>query len=271
MIEFLLRLSLNTKIHQKYKELTSYLCSGLLEMGAKNTVKGNTTLKQATALFIILLSLTVLFITSAMANTPISIIAIADSYVDSSYPDVNYGDSIFLYTHKWDNTADNIGPTAYTWLKFDISEIPSQATINSIILRMHTAMWGTRSINPIGVFICNDNSWTESDITWNNAPSLSSLTSLQTVNVGDPDITYDFDITDSMKGKTVVSLVLQTVDTAKQPAVFNSKDLDYAPTLVVDYSLPENTNLIPIIGIGVVAVVAVLAVFIFWLRNKKNK
>jgi hypothetical protein len=183
---------------------------------------------------------------------------------------VNYGDSIFLYTHNWDNIADNIGPIANTWLKFDISEIPSQATVNSIILQIHTAMWGTRSINPIGVFICNDNSWTESEITWKNAPSLSSVTSLQTINVGDPDITYDFDLTYSLKGKTVVSLVLQTVDTAKQPAVINSKDLDNGPTLIVDYSMPQNTNLIPIIGIGIVIIAAVIGVFVFRLRQKKK-
>jgi hypothetical protein len=239
-------------------------------MEIKSTRKGKTTLKRATILFVLLLSLTVFSITSAMANNQISIIAVADSYVDISHPDVNYGDSIFLYTHKWDNTADNIGPTAYTWLKFDFSEIPSQATINSIILRMHTAMWGTRSINSVGVFICNDNSWTESDITWNNAPAISSITSLQTINVGDPDITYDFDITDYLKGKTGVSLVLQTVDTAKQPAVFNSKDLDNGPTLVVDYSMPQDTSLMPIIGIGIVAVAAVIAIFVFRIRQKKK-
>lgn len=263
-------LSLNTKIHQKYKEQSSYLCSGLLGMGPKNTIKSKTKLKQATTLFALLLSLTALSITSAMANTQISIVAAADSYVDSSYPDVNYGDSIFLYTHNWDNTADNIGPVANTWLKFDISEIPSQANINSIMLQIRTAMWGTRSINPIGVFICNDNSWTESDITWNNAPSLSSVTSLQTIDVGDPDITYDFDLTDSLKGKTVVSLVLQTVETAKQPAVINSKDLENGPTLIVDYSMPQDTSLIIIVGIVIVAVAAVLGVFIFRLRHKKR-
>jgi hypothetical protein len=245
--------------------------SWVIEMGAQNKVNRKVILqKQAVLLFALLLSLAALSVTDARATTQISIIAFADSYVDSSYPDANYGNSIFLYTHNWNHTEDAIGPIAYAWLKFDLSEIPSQATINSIILRMHTAMWGTRSINPVGVFVCDDNSWTESGITWNNAPSLSSTTSLHTVNVGDPDINYDFNLTYPLKGKLVLSLVLQTIEPAKQPAVFNSKDLSNGPTLLVEYSIPVDTSLIAIVGIGLIVIVTVLGVFIFRLRKKKK-
>ena len=244
----------------------------VIVMGAQNELNSRAILqKKAVILFAILLSLAALSINSARASTQISIITVADSYVDISYPDVNYGDSIFLYTHNWNHTEDGIGSIAYTWLKFDISEIPSQANIDSIILRMHTAMWGTRSVNPVGVFICDDNSWTESSITWNNKPSLSSINSLQTINVGDPDITYDFNLTYPLKGKSVLSLVLQTIDPAKQPAVFNSKDLTNGPTLIINYSTPVDTGLIAIVGIGLIVIVAVLGAFIFRLKKKGDK
>lgn len=199
--------------------------------------------------------------------TQISLVAVADSHVDSLSPGANNGGSIFLYTHNYNNSYRNV------WLKFDLSEIPSQATVNSIILRMHTSITGTRTLNEVGVFVCNVNSWTEFDITWNNAPSPSSTIPLQTVDVADTETDYDFNLTAVLTGRSVVSLVLKTVQSSKEPAFFDSKEGSNGPRLIVDYVMPSpplDTVFMAIVGIGIVVLV-VLGVFIFRLRQKKEK
>lgn len=238
--------------------------------------------KGAILILIILFSSIVFQTRSAKAVTQISIVPSADSYVDNLDPNANHGSSIFLYTHNYsesvgeagagaDDTENMIGPIGDTWLKFDLSQIPSHATVNSIVLRMHTAVWGTRTVNMVGVFICDDNSWTESGITWNNAPSPSSTTPLQTIECGDPDIDREFNITNALAGKTEVSLVLKTVQFAKEPAVFNSGDLSNGPVLVVDYTLPLDTGLIAVAAIGAIVIIIISGAFIFRLRRKKKQ
>jgi hypothetical protein len=238
--------------------------------------------KGAILILIILLSSFAFQTRNAEASTQISIVASADSYVDTLDPNANHGNSIFLYAHNYtesvgeagagaDDAENMVGPIGDTWLKFDLSQIPSQATVDSVILRLHTAVWGTRTVNMVGVYIGNDNSWTESSITWNNAPSPSSTIPLQVVECGDPDIDREFNITDALAGKTAVSLVLKTVQLAKEPAVFNSRDLSDGPTLVVDYTLPLDTGLIVVAAIGAVVIVAVLGTFIVKLKQKKKQ
>ena len=216
------------------------------------------------------------------AATQISIVPSADSYVDDLDPNANHGSSIFLYTHNYTESvgeagarvgdAQNmIGPIGDTWLKFDLSQVPSQATINSIILRMHTSVWGTRTVNIVGVFVCDDNSWTESGITWNNAPSPSSTMPLQTVECGDPDIDREFNLTTALSGKTEVTLVLKTVQLAKEPAVFDSRDLSNGPSLVVDYTMPVDTGLLVVFVIGAIIVIVVLSTLVVRLKQRKKQ
>lgn len=59
-----------------------------------------------------------------------------------------------------------------TWLKFDISGIPPQATISSATLTA-TLDYAHVYAN-VGAYYASSNSWSQSSITWNNAP-LSSI------------------------------------------------------------------------------------------------
>ena len=226
------------------------------------------------SIFLLVLLFSLAFSIPSANATQTSFVAVADSYVDISHPDANYGSNIYLYTHNHDATENNIGPIGTAWLKFDLSEIPSQAIVKSIILRMRTGLWGTRGINKVGVFVCEDNSWTESGesgITWTNAPSVSSSSPLQTLDVGDQDVDYDFNLTSTLTIKPVLTLVLKTVQPVKGPAVFDSKELHNGPTLIIDYDMPANllnADFVVIGGIGLVVVVVVLGVFVFRRRRK---
>jgi hypothetical protein len=228
-------------------------------------------------LMLILIASMEICIQSANANNSISIQPIADSYVDNSNPSLNYGQSLFLYTHLYNesvaqasagsSTENKVGPIAQTWLKFDLSGIPSKATIYSAVLRMHTSMWGTRSNNKVGVFVCQDNSWTESEISWNNAPKVSS-NSLDTRECADPDMDYEFDLSTNLEGKRSISLVLETLEFSKMPVVFNSNDLNpkTGPILIISYDEPVD---VWIVGVAILSISALVFVGIFFRYKRR--
>lgn len=227
-----------------------------------------------------LLVLMVVSAKGAKASTQFHIPAVADAYVDSAKPDFNFGSSLFLFTHNYSesvaqssagsSTQNEVGPIVRSWTKFDLSKIPSQAIVDSATLRIHTAMWGTRSVNEVSVFICEDNSWTESAISWNNAPSELNSNPLDTLECANPDVDYSFDVSSVINGKRTISLVLETIELSKEPAVFNSKDLNPStgPTLIVDYDLPVDLWVFGAAGLGVIVLVAVVAVLFF--RSRKG-
>jgi hypothetical protein len=249
------------------------LINGMRQSKLIKTIWGKKTLFLISVLF----PLIIFSLPTVKASTQISIVASEDSYVDNSSPNTTFGDSIFLYTHNYSesvaqasaggSTQNYVGPITNTWLKFDLSQVPSTASIDSFFLKMRTSMWGTRSVNNVRVYICDDNSWTESGITWNNAPSPSSIP-LDAVDCVDPDVDYYFN-TNVITGKSTLTLVLETAEYAKEPAVFNSRDLGNPPTLIVSYTTPFEVGLILPIGIGLTAIILVaLGVFAFKKRQK---
>jgi hypothetical protein len=229
-------------------------------------------------LIVLSLTLTVILLDGVNANTSISIRAKSDSYIDSSNPASNFGESLFLYTHFYNesvaqasagsSTQNKVGPIAETWIQFDLSAIPPDASISKAFLKMHTSMWGTRSNNKVGAFICEDTSWTESEISWNKAPKVNS-TSLDICECADPDMDYEFNLSNVLEGKRSVSLVLQTTEFSKMPAVFNSKDLnpETGPTLIIDYSEPVDVR---VIGVVILSVSCIAVLLTFLLRHKQE-
>jgi len=97
---------------------------------------------------------------------------IADSYVDSAYPDENYGDEEVLKAATEGETRG----VQYSYLMFDLSEIPPGAKVRyatlSIGLKKMSGRgkWGYISIS---AHFCPDNSWSEREITWNNKPEFA--------------------------------------------------------------------------------------------------
>ncbi len=233
------------------------------------------------SIFVLLILLAItsmeICIQSVSASNSIFIQPIADSYVDNSNPSLNFGQSLFLYTHLYNestaqasagsSTENKVGPIAQTWLKFDLSRIPSKATIHFAVLKMHTSMWGTRSNNKVGVFVCQDNSWTESEISWNNAPKVRS-NPLDTRECADPDMDYEFNLSTNLEGNRSISLVLETLEFSKMPAVFNSKDLNpkTGPILIISYDEPVD---VWIVGAVILIIGAIVFVGIFFLYKKR--
>ncbi len=95
-------------------------------------------------------------------------LASADTYVDQSSPDSNYGDDSPLHV-KW-GAADE----QRAYFDFDLSSVPVSATIHNAYLQLAlTAVTGTPPI-PLEVRLPVDN-WGEGLLTWNNQLPLGSV------------------------------------------------------------------------------------------------
>ena len=95
---------------------------------------------------------------------------VADSFVDDGTPTTNYGTNSNVYVGL--TYGEGYGITR-GWLKFDVSSL-SGATINSATLHASAYKAGVvvqYDTVLIRLEYCTDNSWTNSGITWNNAPN----------------------------------------------------------------------------------------------------
>ena len=90
-----------------------------------------------------------------------------DSYVSSVNPDTNYGTSTWMQSG---NTPDPPYPYYYLYTQFDLSSIPSSATINSAIVYYY--IWDATVGIPTSQIYIHPNMgvWNEATITWNNKP-----------------------------------------------------------------------------------------------------
>jgi len=92
----------------------------------------------------------------------ITLEALADSYVNQTAPDANYGGEARLY----------VSSRGITYLMFLLPPLPFNATIASAKLQLYATSGSTSGY--VDVHYCADDSWTEMDITWNNKPSYSA-------------------------------------------------------------------------------------------------
>jgi 2',3'-cyclic-nucleotide 2'-phosphodiesterase (5'-nucleotidase family) len=136
---------------------------------------------------------------------------VADAQVESGYPDSNYGTTNNLYIQS---AASGYG-NERDWLKFDLSGIPNGATISAASLQLWD--WkATGAALPAEVHGGNDDSWTETGITWNSQPAFGATAlDTQTLAAGTSNVWYNWDVTSfahaKLAGNKLVSLVVKPV------------------------------------------------------------
>ena len=88
---------------------------------------------------------------------------VADAYINSGYPDKNYGEypSLWVKGNRYNKSI---------FIKFNLLQIPADATIVSAQLMLYGPSSNRGSIS---VYYVPDDSWTECGITYNNRPSSS--------------------------------------------------------------------------------------------------
>jgi N-acetylneuraminic acid mutarotase len=163
----------------------------------------------------------------AISENIISAAPLADAFVrDGTYANDNYGNDTSLLLKT--NTTTTTGYKRRAYLKF-----PANA---SNIVTAKLRLYGYNTENNTNTYITvkglTNDTWTETGITWNNAPALPAG-SLYTNVINGTKAYYEFDVTGFVKaeaaGDGLASFVV--LDTAKQNRTlsFNSKEFGSNP------------------------------------------
>jgi hypothetical protein len=138
---------------------------------------------------------------------------------------VNFGTATSL-------RVDN-DPVSVSYLKFDVQGLttaPTKATLKVVS--------PISSTTPINAKQVGDTTWTETGLTYNNAPGVSQLSSQTPVASDTPTMTNDvltFDVTSLVQDNGLVSIALDTTSaTSKSPPSRENPTVEYRPQLVID-------------------------------------
>jgi len=164
-----------------------------------------------------------------------------DAYVDQENPDINYGTSTKLI-------MDNIG-RKYSYLKFDISTIPSEMIITSANLYLWCDARQGGGFTRIYAYSVENDNWDETTITWNNKPDAVTFLSEYSGEVGE---WWKWDVKAFVEseygGDNTVSFCLLPGDGNAYITEFLSREYwnpDYKPYLQVTYALPATIDFDP--------------------------
>jgi hypothetical protein len=153
---------------------------------------------------------------------------------------------------KWKNAGPSCSPDKRrSYLKFDLSGIPDNAIITSAKLHLYRYE-GEAEGETIGSYYVSDDTWTESGITWNNAPAMGSQ--MSSTAVGPDDGGYIWDVTSQVSseitGDDILSVGLKfAVESKTKHQDFCDRELTgdncndvQGPYLEIVYTLPTTTT-----------------------------
>jgi hypothetical protein len=189
---------------------------------------------------------------SSNASTPASSVDMAsvatftpsaDTSVYSGFPSNNYGGSVDLEVGYYPAN------TMHILLRFTLSGIPSNATVNSAVLRMRPQI---NSPAPSALTLASrvraeqiTTYWTETGVTWNSRPGSVYRNDPPETMVSGIDPVY-FDVTNIAKawiedGDTNYGILLAWVTDTTGSRAFSSKEGSGDPSLTINYSVPTST------------------------------
>lgn len=170
-----------------------------------------------------------------------------DSYIEKLEPSKNFGKENTLWVVDY---PDNL--TSRSLLKFDLSTIPLGAEIDNATLNLYLYNFDDEDNYEVSVHSLNG-SWTETGVTWNNAPSYTT-SPIDTIPVGFPKPPHyvSWDVTDAVKSMLetnhgfLVKMTNENKGSPRKMKMFRSRENDScSPELVVEYSewvpyVPDN-------------------------------
>ncbi|HEY4744021.1 MAG TPA: DNRLRE domain-containing protein, partial [Desulfuromonadaceae bacterium] len=176
--------------------------------------------------------------TAAVGNGTYYLAPVADAQIASGKPTTNTNNNNLYIQSSGTNSYGN----ERAWLKFNLSALPAGTTISGATLQLWD--WkATGATLPTEVRGGNDDTWTETGITWNSQPLFGAPLATQTLASGSANLWYNWDVTPFVLGKwggtKLVSLVVKAVtedspDTTPPSYAFDSKEYgSNAPVLRV--------------------------------------
>ncbi|MDQ3864667.1 MAG: DNRLRE domain-containing protein, partial [Actinomycetota bacterium] len=144
---------------------------------------------------------------------------VADAYVNASTPDTNYGAATQL-------SADG-DPVKISYLRFDVSGLPSGGTVTSAKLRLYV-----NNETPDGPGVRNINTrWEENTVTWNTRPSIDETSIVGDLGAITLGSWVEIDVTPMITGNGTFNLALTQPNT--DGSGFHSREGANKPQLVV--------------------------------------
>jgi CSLREA domain-containing protein len=168
------------------------------------------------------------------SNTPTAIppdptiifFPIDDSRVQSGNPTGNYGSSTYMRIRG--------GTTAYrSFLKFDV------AGLWGPIYRVRLRLYAYDGSNSAGSVYAVANSWSESTVNWNNAPTIGG-SPLATLGAVADNSWVEYDVTSAVNGEGVFSFGLLSSSTNTM-YFYSEEATNFRPELHVDFFGPSAT------------------------------
>src|SRR5215213_7128897 len=155
---------------------------------------------------------------SHAATTTLS--AVADSHVQADQPTTNYGTATALRIDG--------DPVSRAYLKFNVQGLtaaPTRATLKVVSPISSTTPFNVKSVT--------DTTWTETGVTYNNAPPFGATVASATPSA--PNTVLSFDVTSLVKGNGLVSFALDTTSsTSKSPPSRENPTVEYRPQRAVE-------------------------------------
>src|SRR5215204_2664982 len=175
----------------------------------------------ATALAALLLGTGWLTLVAPLSHAASTTLApVADSHVQADAPTTNFGTATSLRIDG--------DPVSKAYLKFDVqglSTAPTRATLKVVS--------PISSTTPINAKSVTDTTWTETGVTYNNAPAVGATVASATPSA--TNSVLSFDVTSLVKGNGLVSFALDTTSsTSKSPPSRENPTVEYRPQLVVE-------------------------------------
>lgn len=191
----------------------------------------------------LLFMLFVLFPFSAFAGVT-DIGSSHDAQVVEGYPSNNYGSQTNMYVASSTGSYEN----ERAWLMFDLNRhLPPGAIITSAALRLYCYASDSSDNMPTAVHGSENDTWSESAISWNTQPAYGSELSRVTMTAGDEDHWFEWDVTAFVQAQWAgdsakkASFVVKAVTEGQDPwrtYQFDAKEFStsLAPRLRITYS-----------------------------------
>ncbi len=155
----------------------------------------------------------------------------SDTYVSSANMTTNYGSSTSLSV-----TGSTDKKNAY--LQFDLSGFTTATRVSSAKLRLYKTSVGTDATRTLNINSISDDSWTESGITWSNAPQSGRI--LQGLSVDNQSNKwYEIDVTgyvnENLADKKATFIITSPSTSSQSFVNFSSKESGInSPVLILE-------------------------------------
>jgi len=168
-----------------------------------------------------------------------------------------------------------------TYVMFDLSDIPTNATIESMELKLKSEVFileGNRWIRAANSSV----GWTENEINWDTKPERYKWLDTQWIELMEE--WYSWDCTNAPLHEGKLSIALELLEGMDGYVIFYSRETEYKPQLKIEYTFEEPyTDIVtetyieinPISGAGafliLIAIILFLTWVITWVINWKHR